>query len=283
MADTIKLPGLGETKKSTAYVIGAGLVLVVGVAWYRSKHQAAATDTTTSSTTADQQNVDAATGYTSGSAEDLAALAAQSGGYGGGAYYGTGQYGGLAGPTGNPGQYVTNGQWAQAAEDYMAHTLGEDATTVAAALGKYITGQALTSAQVGYVQQAIAFQGYPPVNGTDGYPPSYRSQPVSAPPPPTGTGGKLARVSGLHAIDSAGPGSIDLSWNPVTGAKGYSIFYSTTNRSGSWHRVIRVSGTSGRVSVPKRGTRYYATVAAVGSDGKDGPYANPISFTTRRK
>ena len=81
-------------------------------------------------------------------------------------------------------QFTTNGQWAQAVEDYLVNTLGSDAQTVGNALGKYVTGQPLTVAQQSVVSAAIAFEGYPPVSGTGGRPPAMNVTPAGHPPPP---------------------------------------------------------------------------------------------------
>ena len=65
----------------------------------------------------------------------------------------------------------TNASWAQQVEAYLAN-LGYDPTAVAAALGKYLTGQALTADQAAIVAAAQGFYGSPP---------------QGAPPPVTGT------------------------------------------------------------------------------------------------
>lgn len=172
MAETIKLPGFGPTSKTTVYVLGGGLALLVGIVWYRSKHVASAGDTTQ---TTQAQN-DPATGYPYGSPQDAAALAGQA------SYVAPVPATGGA-PTASA--FTTNGQWSQAAEEYLVNNTGADANTVGNALGKYITGQALSADQVQIVESAIAFTGYPPVNGPDGHPPSYRTA-VAPPTPPPG-------------------------------------------------------------------------------------------------
>lgn len=66
---------------------------------------------------------------------------------------------------------ITNAQWAAAAEEYLTQTAGYDATTVAAALGKFLTGGTLTSDQAQIVQAALAFENNPPTAGANGFPP----------------------------------------------------------------------------------------------------------------
>lgn len=70
----------------------------------------------------------------------------------------TGQY--ITG-TGSVTTPPTNASWAQQVEAYL-QTVGYDPTTVAAALGKYLTGQVLSSDQQGIVAAAVGFYGNPP-------------------------------------------------------------------------------------------------------------------------
>jgi hypothetical protein len=176
---TVKTP-FGTASKKTVALIGGGGLLVVGVVWYRTKKAggSSATSGTSSSTATD--NIDPATGYAYGSPEDQAALASQSSGYpayGGGYGYGGGsgippsQNGqGIAGE--GPGGFTSNANWAQYAEEYLANTVGADPIVVGNALGKYITGQAVTAEQAQVIDQAIAFAGYPPVAGPNNHPPA---------------------------------------------------------------------------------------------------------------
>ncbi|MEU9022343.1 hypothetical protein [Actinomadura sp. NPDC048394] len=218
MADTITIPGLGKTKKSTAYVLGGAAVLVVGVAWYRARNAPAAAPASSGGGAASSGDaIDPATGYVYGSAEDTAALGSQ------GSYLGAGYYGGngsnvstISTTTG----FTTNAQWSQAAEDYLVNTVGSDANTVGNALGKYITGQPLSADQVTIVNQAIAFTGYPPANGPTGYPPSYRTsnEPPATTPPTTAP----PAVTGLKGV--AFSEHVDLTWNAVPDVAGYIIY-----------------------------------------------------------
>ena len=170
----VKTP-FGEVSKKTAVLVGAGLLGLLGIMYYRSRQAKAASATAGANT-----GIDPATGYTYGTAEDATALAAQS------SYITpTGGGGGGGGGTGNTG-FTSNGQWAQAAEQYMqAEGLIVDASALSSALGKYITGKPASETDINLINQAIAFQGYPPVAGPSGYPPSINTAPVQ--PPPTDT------------------------------------------------------------------------------------------------
>lgn len=197
----VSVPGFGKQKKSTVYVIGGIVVVVIGIGYYRSKKDKAATAATTSATTSD--TMPAAGADTSGvGAYDSSA-------------YGSGQYVPTGAPLNNvpsagPTGYTSNSQWSQAAEEYLAGTVGLDATAVQAALGKYITGGNVTADQQNIIEQAIAAEGYPPQSGPNGYPPSVKLV-ATTPAPPTapkstlsGFGGEWIRnvaTSAIYQVD----------------------------------------------------------------------------------
>lgn len=186
MADTIKIPGIGDTKKEYVYIGGGLIVIVIGVVYVRSRSTAkasaaaaAAAASSTDSTDTTTTPIDEATGYPQGSAEDLAALAQQQDLEG--VDYGTTDDSGSTDVTTGTG-YTSNAAWAQAAEEYIVDTTGGVAGDVGNALGKYLTGGSLTSDMVDIVNQAIAFDGPPPQSGVNGYPPSLNIAPVTPPP-----------------------------------------------------------------------------------------------------
>jgi hypothetical protein len=144
-------------KKSTKNWMIIGGVGAAGIViWYvmRSRSQSSSTASTT------DPNIDPTTGQP---------YASEYGGYGvaGG---GVPNYGGYYDPTtgsfiGGTGAVVTqpptNASWAQQVEAYLGQ-VGYDPTTVAAAIGKYLTGQALTQDQEAIVAAAAGFYGQPP-------------------------------------------------------------------------------------------------------------------------
>lgn len=175
---TIQTP-LGAVSKKTALIAGGLGVVVLAIGYYRAK-KADIGDSTA------EGEINPATGYPYGSAEDAAELMAQAafirpeGNTGGGGGSPSGQY-----PSGS---YSNNAQWVQAVIEYMMGTgVIDNPATLSEALGKYITGAAVTDAQRSLIEQAIAVQGFPPVAGNAGYPPSINQQPVPANPPPTNT------------------------------------------------------------------------------------------------
>lgn len=145
-----------------------GAVATAGIViWYvmRARSQSSSSTSTT------DPSIDPSTGLP---------YAQEYGGYGAGGM-GVPQQFGYYDPT--TGQYITgtasvtapptNASWAQQVESYL-QTVGYDPTTVAAAIGKYLTGQTLSSDQQGIVAAAVGFYGNPP---------------LGAPPISTGTPG----------------------------------------------------------------------------------------------
>lgn len=225
MADEIKLPGGLHVKKEVA--IGGGILLTAVVIYFYRKNKAqqaaaaAAAQTAANTTTAGQTGttIDPQTGYPYGSPEDQAALAAMS--YGQLPTYGSGP-GGNYGPYYNPpgpgggGGFTTNAQWAQAAEQLMGSN-GADAT--AAALGKYLTGQPVTSDQQTLIQEAIAVEGYPPVAGPNGFPPSINLT-AGGPPPPGG-----GSIAGLKVTSRFT--NVSATWTPNSGDTSWTVTLTT--------------------------------------------------------
>ena len=78
----------------------------------------------------------------------------------------------------------TNASWAQQVEAYLQN-LGYDPIGVAAAIGKYLTGQTLSQQQADIVRAALGFFGNPP----QGAPPISQG-----PPPVQGPGGSRHRT-----------------------------------------------------------------------------------------
>lgn len=261
---------MGKVKKEYLYVGAAGVVLV-GIVFYKKKQsasQAAAISASGANT-----GIDPATGYAYGSAEDAAALSNQ-GAYINPAPYYSGSGGSNYVPT---QQFTSNAQWAQAAEQYMQNNAGGDPATIGNALGKYITGQPLTTDQQTIVQQAIAFEDYPPVAGTNGYPPSMNT---------TGGGSSVPTPDGFSARPT-GSTTADIWWHPVSGATTYTVQIMGPSSpggsafTGQWQTVSTTPQTSATASGLMPGTTYQVQVYATNSAGNSAPTA-PWIFTTSK-
>jgi hypothetical protein len=285
--NTVTLPGVGSIPKKSMY-IGVGVVIfIIGIAWYRSK-KSASTAAAASVAAAGSTTTDPATGFPYGSPEDAAALAAQAQYQSpGGAGYG---YGGNTPGTTNISQgtgFQSNAQWAQAVEDYLVNTAGTGdsayMSVVGNAIGKYLTGQALSPDQVNIVEQGIAFEGSPPVAGTNGYPPSFRtSQTGPTPPSGTPTPGPIYGTGPWNlAATIKGPTEVDLQWTRQGPPwdKLYRVNYGPAGNVNAYH--VDTSDTSFRVGALKPGSPYIFSVASVAGNSVS-PASAEVSVTTPR-
>jgi hypothetical protein len=183
MAD-IKTP-FGMVPKWALYT-GLGVGGLAAVYVYEKKKATKAAQTATPSNAAN------GAGYAYGYGSQYA-YGSASGQYGYGAYtydaygYGSGAVG--AGAYGSPYGYgsfgsgistvgatqvTTNAEWTQAALSQLT-TQGYTGESVLTALGAYTTGQDVSAAEQPVVSAAIAVEGYPPVEGTNGYPPGIKT------------------------------------------------------------------------------------------------------------
>lgn len=267
MADTIKIFGSNVPKPLA--IGGGAAILIGGVFYYRKNQQKAASDA--SITTAGTNEIDPATGYPYGSPEDAAALNAQnqyvnpSGGYAGGTQ--------TAQPYGSSPSFTNNADWSQFVERYMVDNMGADAVAVGNAIGKYITGQALTTdAMISIVQSAIAIGGYPPVAGPNGHPPGY----VTVPLPPTPVPSVYAAnpPTGLH-ITSVGKTGGQIAWSKVANAKSYTV-YTPTRAT----KKFNTTNTVANIGSLKPNTSYVIQVWA-NPTPTGGPHATITMKTTR--
>lgn len=266
---TVKTP-VGPMKKQTALYVGAAAVVLGGIVYYR--HKQAAANTSQVSTSAE---IDPATGYAYGSPDDLAALQQQANTpvvTGGGT-------GGSSIPTQGTG-FVNNASWSQAVMTTLSSTI-QDESGLSAALGKYLTGSYVAdgSADESLIQQAIAAEGYPPVSGPNGYPPSINRNPPNSTGGTGSTGGTtnsdptLPGPTGLHAvrIDEFG---VSLDWNEVPGAIGYKIL---VNGKQSGNSVVY---SNAYVDLPKRKTHYAISVLPINVKNRVG-HTTGIDITTK--
>jgi hypothetical protein len=174
---------VGTVSKKTAVIAGAAIAVLVGVMYYRGKQQEQP------STAGASTEINPATGYVYGSPEDAAAMAAQGSYLTGGSVGGSGGGGGGSGGDSPAGTgFTNNAQWVQSTIIGMTNSgIIEDAGALSVAIGKYIAGQPVGDNTVArsLIEQAIAFNGPPPLAGPNGYPPSINTQnPVGGEPPP---------------------------------------------------------------------------------------------------
>lgn len=203
---TVKTP-FGAVQKKTALILGGGVVILGGIVWYRQKQQAK-----TATPNSDQTGeIDPATGFPYGSAEDAAALAAQTS-------YQSASSSSSSSSTST--SFTTNAQWSQAAIEYMlSNGLVADSTALSTALGKFLTGAYVTDSQVSLIEQAIAVEGKPPVAGTNGYPPSLNRSTSSS-----SSDSNVTHVISLH-VTSATSNSLTFGWSYLKHTPDFQLVY----------------------------------------------------------
>jgi LysM repeat protein len=168
-----KKPGMKKNTKTWLLIGGLGVGGVV--IWYVIKNRSSSSST--NAATAAGSGIDPTTGIPYADEYDTSGLGTTPSlaGY---VDPTTGAY--ISGAGATPTQVLapsTNASWAQQVESYL-EGLGYDPTTVAAAIGKYLTGQGLTSDQSGIVAAAQGFFGNPP-----------QGAPAPVTIPPTGQNG----------------------------------------------------------------------------------------------
>jgi hypothetical protein len=276
---------------------GVGVVVVVGVLYFKSKSGSSSTSSTGTTATgtdpvtglpySEDNQIDPATGmtylseaqqYGSVSAAESSAGAGYGGALGSSYGYSGSAYGYPTYTTTDtsttPGVYATNAQWAQAAQAGMT-SLGYSPTDVAAALGAYLGGLGLTASQVTIVQSAVAEYNPPPVG-------TFVIHQISA-PAPTGTGGttagRLGNVAGLHA-SHVYSNSAQIQWSPVHGATGYTVECKQGSANGTTASgPFAVSQTTANFGNLKAKTHYTALVWPGNGGSTSEPHAE-TSFTT---
>ena len=226
MDGTINIFG-SKVPKPVAFGVGSAII-IGGVIYYRKNKEDAASSASVEA--AGSTEIDPATGYPYGSAEDAAALASQgnyqtSSNIGG---YGFSGYGGGSGASafgsGAPGTFTNNAEWAQFVEAYEINNMGADGPAVGNAIGKYISGQPLTTdGMISIVQSAIAIGGYPPVSGPNGHPPGYVTSPTPTPTQPSSAVYASNPPAGLHVVFMGRSGG-QIAWNKSANAKSYTVY-----------------------------------------------------------
>lgn len=311
MAETEKLPGIGKVKKGWVWAGVAFTAAIVGFAYWR--HRQAGGSASSSTPAAATAPIDPATGYPTGSPEDLAALQAQSGasdGYGsysggedtgttGQLYYdpadglydltspytGTAASGTTAGTANTgPGTFTDDAYWVSYAEENVT---GYSASAVQGALAAYLAGIPLTTTQMSIYQAAIAVAGTPP---TPGPTPTLATQSTSGTTSGTSSskGGAITVVpQGFHATVSGL--TVTLGWTnpPLPAGQGpvrsIIIAYGQSASSLPYQQTVAAGATSTTITFNSgpgsQGLTHYFEAWYDPAD-TGGPHAGPISAKT---
>lgn len=203
MADTMKLPGLGNVKKTYVYVAGAGVAgFVIYAYWSRS--QATASNAGTETTYEDEYlPTDSVT-------------TAGAGQFNGG----NTQYSSSDTDTGTgTGTISTNEAWVEQAVTVLLNA-GWDSGVAYQAIYAYLGKQSLTQEQQRAIRWVLGVIGKPPV-GSFAIVTETPGQPTGDPP---GTGNQAPSAPTGLSIKSIGEKDVTLQWNAVAGATSYNIY-----------------------------------------------------------
>jgi hypothetical protein len=85
----------------------------------------------------------------------------------------------------------------------------------------------------------------------------------------------LPAPESFHATFGDREGAIDLSWDPVKGARGFVIQMTTSPNRDDWQQVLVSTRSSCTIKNLVSGTAYWFRVAALNSAGT-GAYSNPV-------
>lgn len=290
MAGTVKVPGVGEVKKTYVWIGAAATAGILAVAYYRHRNAAnaaaanAATPVTGDTSQYDPNAIDPNTGLTYAQEAASGQIGAQEGGVSGygGSYYGSGnivgydQYGMPIYSTGIAGNnvYNTNADWATAAENQL-QAQGVDYQTAANAISRILAGLSVTSQQQDLFMEAVGQLGQPP----QGYP-----KPIKLQNAPTGPGSPSGSAAppGAASMAANPPGNLhvvqvstnfaEIQWNAVANAKSYTVKSSPGGQ-------FSTNNTIANLGSLKRKTRY--TVQVWANPTKTGGPHSTVTFTTK--
>ena len=153
--------------------------------------------------------------------------------------------------TGGP-PFVSNAAWDQYAEQYLTSTVGLDSGTVSDALGLYLDGSKVTTAQQQIIEEALGIAGNPPVAGTNGMPPGINVSGSST--GGTGPQTKVPNVVGMRGAPA----------RQALRAAGF-----TTQTTGASQGTVSAQKPAGNTKA-SQGSLVTITIRALGSSGGGG-------------
>ena len=272
MAETVRIPGIKEPLPKWGVYAGVGATGLLIVVYYRNrKNQAAAAAAAPDGTGLASGGLAAGSGLLAG--DTSGGAYPWDGTYGDpsdpfsldtstGQTYGTegftGQQippgGGVAGPP-----FSSNAAWSAYAIQQLTQVSGMDASSVTEALGRYLEGQELTTAQQDIVYAAEGVAGSVPVASASGYPPKLRSSSGGGKP----KGGKTFAhnpVTGLTV--RPGDRSVTVSWDKAADATGYQVSLANLTAHRNAGGPVTTAHTTFTFRGLTAGDRFEATVLA---------------------
>jgi hypothetical protein len=197
MPATISIPAIGPVRKEIVYAAGAGIVGVVGYAWFKAGAGGGG------GKEAIQQVVPAS--------EILPVTDYQN-------PQGYGNSSGVFPGNVDPNAITSNSEWTQQAIEYLV-SIGYNATFVSTTLGKFLGRQPLNAIEKDLVRTALAAMGPPPEGGP--YPVGVDAPPTATLPAPATTA-PPPRPSGLKILLRMGDWIL-LDWSASDRAEYYTV------------------------------------------------------------
>jgi hypothetical protein len=245
MADTVKLPAIGNVDKRWVYIGGAGILGFVGYAWWNRARTGPAEQADFTEEDIPQGREPPPTVVGSESFEDSAVTAIIN----------------------------TNSEWYTAAIEYLVGTGGFDFTFATITLGKFLARRELTEQEANLVQAAKGAVGEPPQGGPW---PIIRG----TVPGPTPTGTKLATPTLKMGIGDPKNTYYQLSWTKVAGATHYAVKRELGPGAPAY---ALVTGTTRRVGPLKRRYEYQYRVQAQALGKPASAWSNPVRWKVPAK
>ncbi len=261
----------GGFKKALSKKLGPLPVVVwvaifLGVYYYMAQKNKTGSVGTATDPAGNVGQINPATGYVFGSAEDQGALGSISSGLG------TSSDSGSGGSTVG-GQYTDNNAWAVAAINYLV-SIGVDATSANTAITSFLSSQPITQQQQAEVNLAVQRLGAPPSPPEPG-----GSTPPVVTPPNTSTA--AANPPTGFVSTSVSSTAVGLKWNKTVNAKSYTIFWGTTPAVKDGRTTVTTA--VGTATGLKPNTQYFFRVQANPTKNPVGdPFASLVRTTAKQ-
>jgi hypothetical protein len=192
----------------------------------------------------------------------------------------TGTSAGVTTGTGGP-PFTTNAQWSQYVLNYFTQESFSDLAGMQTAVGAYLAGQSVTALQQGYINDATAIAGSPPVAGPGNYPPSIKTTGSTASPtgPTSGTTTTSTTpvVSAGHVV-SVNNNDAVVAWS-ATGATSFSVKITGPGKINGFTNTVSVKQAT--YSGLEAGHTYTVTVQPL-VNGKPAGKSGAITIKTTK-
>jgi hypothetical protein len=242
MAESVKLPVIGQVNRRWVYVGGAAIAGFVGYAWWTRARGVPEPEVLPEDIPQDREPPATVVGTEDFTSPEAAAI------------------------------INTNAEWYTAAVEYLVGTGGFEFAFTTVTLGKFLARRELTAAEADLVQAAKGAMGEPPQGGPW---PIIRVTGPAAPSTPTAPTTLAAPVLRFGAGDPRNT-YYQLSWTKVPGAQRYLV---KRERGPGVNPIYGMqTGTTRRVGPLQRRWVYQYRVQAQATGKASSPWSNPVSW-----